>query len=204
MPGGEPAHRVGQRAPVEVGGGAAGDQGAGLGEVLPGGARHQVEVAAGLRKVVVEFRLDGLDEHQEAGEALGEGVVDLAGHPLPFGERAPLGREPGHFLPAGLQLGDEEARSLLWSMIRMIQTPKKTEKARVAAAKTPLENTIRGSGRHSSAHPATGTRLTTATAAIARRTGSSMKQCGARAKVISRVSPTRNEAGRNSRNAGTR
>ncbi len=81
-------------------------------------------------------------------------------------------------------------------MIRRIQAPKKEEKARVTNEPTALMKTMWPSGRHSSAQPATGSSDTTAIAPIARRRGSSMKQCGASAKVISRVSPTRKAAGR--------
>ncbi|MER6391522.1 hypothetical protein ABT236_24035 [Streptomyces sp. NPDC001523] len=89
-------------------------------------------------------------------------------------------------------------------MIRRIRAPKNEEKVNVAAAATELRNNTYASGLHGSPHPATGTRVSAAMDRIARRGRAGMKKCGASAKVIRRVSPTRHAAGRNSTSAVAR
>ncbi|GHB64645.1 hypothetical protein GCM10010331_60710 [Streptomyces xanthochromogenes] len=77
VPGRETAYGVGERTAVQVRGSAPGDQRAGLRKVLAGGGLLEVEMAPGQRNIVGQFRPDGPHRHQHAGEALGNGVVDL-------------------------------------------------------------------------------------------------------------------------------
>jgi hypothetical protein len=43
-------------------------------------------VAARSARLFTEAGFGGLNERHDAGEALGQGVVDFAGQPLPFGQ----------------------------------------------------------------------------------------------------------------------
>src|ERR1700755_2217743 len=55
----------------------------------------------------VEGGLAGLEQGDDAGEPLGQGVVDLAGQAVPFGLDAGLVVRRGEFGPGRLQLLDE-------------------------------------------------------------------------------------------------
>ena len=92
-------------AGLEVAGRHLGDDEAGLGEVLGGGGLDDPEpLADGVEVTALEGRLRRPGQGDHGGEALGEGVVDLARHPLALRRdaRGPLG---------GGQLGLRAARS---------------------------------------------------------------------------------------------
>ena len=75
--------------PSSATGAKRGDQRARLGQVLPGAcARCQPEPLRGPAAVARQPACGRLGQHDDAGEALGEGVVDLAGHPLALGHDA--------------------------------------------------------------------------------------------------------------------
>ena len=80
-PVGRPAQRPEQPAVVQVSGRQRGHQRARLGEVRLRGFFEQRELVAHVA-VRLEAHLDRARQHHDAGEALREGVVDLAGEPL--------------------------------------------------------------------------------------------------------------------------
>ena len=54
-----------------------------------------------------QLRVGGLDQHQDAREALRQGVVDLAGQALPFGHDARLPADLRQLRPGRLELRDQ-------------------------------------------------------------------------------------------------
>ncbi len=102
------------------------DQPPGLGQVLGGRAPGPLQVAAGLGGPVGQLGLGRLELEDDADEALGQGVVDVAGQPLALGQPAalPLGRR--QLAPGRLQLLDQP--SALWSMMRVIQSANREPK----------------------------------------------------------------------------
>jgi hypothetical protein len=82
-----------QRLPHQWLGRKRSHQPAGLAEALPGGLNSLGDLPAGGLLAGGQGLLGRLQEHDDAGEALGQGVVDLAGEPLPLpqGPRLPLG-----------------------------------------------------------------------------------------------------------------
>ena len=104
----QPAQRVGQRAAVELRGGQVVHQDPRLGQVLPGGPGREVQVPARARMRAVQVGLGRLDQHEDAGEALGQRVVDIGGEPLPLGH------------PSGLVL---RGRQLVLGRLELVDDP---------------------------------------------------------------------------------
>ncbi len=170
----QPPQRVVEGGSVERRRAERRDQRAGLGQVLPGRLYGQTQMP---RRIAP--RLGGLDEHDDAGEPLGDGVVDLPGQPLPLGQRALLGRQPGDLGLAGLQLPDQVGA--LGALADDPGDPRPehqrerdrdrggaAEQHQVGDAQVGLAGGTTAPGR----------RLSTTTATTARRPLSSMNTCG--------------------------
>lgn len=93
----------------QVGRGQVVDEAAGLGEVAFRDAGGRTHMAAGGVRIGAPGAVGRLEQHLLAGQALGQGVVDLHGEPLALGEGslAPLGG--GQFAPGAQQVVDQLA-----------------------------------------------------------------------------------------------
>jgi hypothetical protein len=98
-----PSSLISRRA-VQVDRGQRGQQRAGLGEAAAGDVLDGGQPPAGTGRVLRQLGGAGLRVHHDAGEALGKGVVDLAGHPLT------LGQDPAGVLGGGPELHCEAAQ----------------------------------------------------------------------------------------------
>ena len=85
------------------------DEAAGLGEVAGGDGGGGADVAACGLPVLFPGAVGGLEQHLLAGQALGEGVVDLHGEPFAFGEGALAASGGGQFAAGADQVVDQGA-----------------------------------------------------------------------------------------------
>jgi hypothetical protein len=108
-PAGQPAQGLAQRRRRQRLRPQVPDQPAGLGQVLPGRPPGPLQVAAGLGGVGGQVGLGRLELEDDADEALGEGVVDVAGQPLALGQAAGVVLGRGQLAAGGLQLLDQLA-----------------------------------------------------------------------------------------------
>ena len=81
-----------------------------LGEVLPRSGPDELDVSFGRRGVGFQLRLDGLGERDDAGETLGERVVDFTRQPFAFGGGARLTGQASALGAGGRQLGDQHGQ----------------------------------------------------------------------------------------------
>lgn len=92
---------------------------AGLGQVVLGGLTGPAHMGGG-RCVRREGVLGGPQQQLDAGQALREGVVDLAGQPLPLRQRARGTLRLGQLRPCGHQLLDELTTPLALAEQRVV------------------------------------------------------------------------------------
>ena len=83
-----------------------------FGEVLPRGGADQLDVSPRRRGIGFQLGFDGLGEHDDAGETLGEGVVYLARQSFPFGGGARRARQAGALGASGSEFGDQCRRAV--------------------------------------------------------------------------------------------